>query len=294
MREILKTVSIEPTNACNLNCPICVDDKTRRAEFLSLGELRTILSTMYSRAPVHRFDSMPEVRLFLSGEPFLNDETPAMIKEVSNWGMDCLVHTNGILFTPDISRELTYGCRHHHNTTISFSLDGGTPERYAKTRSKPEDFEKVIQNIRNFTKDIDESECEGLQVTVQAILTDEDYKEYGDKTLNEYSDMFPNTMVSVRPPHSWNQPSKSVKGSVEGAFGPLCQFLFQTLVIQSNGQIGICCACLNGERELGRINEFDYDPWKAFKSEGLRDMRRRMKAKEEIYPCSNCERYSHE
>jgi len=77
------------------------------------------------------------------GEPLLHKDAPYIIKETKSLGIDAAISTNGVLLTPEISRECLKSL-----TWIRFSTAGITDSTYDKIqRGRPGDLAKVLFNM---------------------------------------------------------------------------------------------------------------------------------------------------
>lgn len=90
------------------------------------------------------------------GEPTAHPDHMRLFGEALDLGMECSLNTNGSVFRrgwSDVLPKFTY---------IRFSIDGGTPEDYAKTRSVPiHTYRKVMENLEDLCAEVDRvgSDC---------------------------------------------------------------------------------------------------------------------------------------
>ena len=130
----IKTVYIEITNRCNLNCRTCYNRSglNRETQELSVAEIEQIMNTL-SRYGANRF-------LFSGGEPSLHSqfhELLDMTKRYPQYSYGFV--TNG---TNDDPVWIEY-LNSLSNLTLQISLDGATEEQNSLTRGKG-NFEKAI------------------------------------------------------------------------------------------------------------------------------------------------------
>jgi radical SAM protein with 4Fe4S-binding SPASM domain len=134
LRGLPPIIQIEPTNICNLNCPLCPSGShslARPKGFMSmetfhrlLDELGEVLVAMY---------------LFCFGEPFMHKKLDRMIKECSIRNILTLTSTNGhYIQTLDDALKVVDA----QLTVLIIALDGSTQEIYEAYR-KTGDIEKV-------------------------------------------------------------------------------------------------------------------------------------------------------
>ncbi|MDZ4182422.1 MAG: radical SAM protein, partial [Candidatus Cloacimonadaceae bacterium] len=133
-------IMIEPTNICNLKCPLCPSGN---------GELMRPRGMM----PLARFKSViREVRdhsgmlIFWSqGEPFLHPEAFAMIDFAVKSGMYVLTSSN-LSLEIDLMKLLDSGLQH-----LIVSMDGISPATYDQYRVNG-DYELVLRNMKELIR----------------------------------------------------------------------------------------------------------------------------------------------
>ena len=96
------TLQVEPTNACNLNCQICMRPNLERPiGFLSLDSFKQILdSGNFRYVGIHGW-----------GESLLNRQLFEMIKHAESKGVSTNLTTNGTLVQENIDNILSSGLR---------------------------------------------------------------------------------------------------------------------------------------------------------------------------------------
>jgi len=90
MSGLPPTVQVEPTNICNLKCPLCPtgsDIMTRPKGSMSMETFQKILDELG--------DVLVTVVLYCWGEPFLNPDLPRMIAACTERGILTVTSTNG-------------------------------------------------------------------------------------------------------------------------------------------------------------------------------------------------------
>jgi len=128
------TIQVEPTNVCNMKCPLCptgTGSMKRRKGFMSFDTFQRILDDLG--------DVLLSVFLYGWGEPFLNKEMPRMIEACTTRNIDTLTDTNGqCIQTPDEALKIVDAGL----TAMIIAIDGSTQEIYQAYR-KSGDVEKV-------------------------------------------------------------------------------------------------------------------------------------------------------
>ena len=129
-------VMIEPTNICNLQCPLCPSGNgtlKREKGYMYFDVFKKIVDDIYKTAFM--------VVLWNQGEPYLNKEFSKMVKYASDRGLFTLVSTNG---------NIDYDAEEVVNSGLDsmiVSLDGTTQESYNKYRINGK-LDKVLEGVK--------------------------------------------------------------------------------------------------------------------------------------------------
>lgn len=125
------------TGACNLNCLHCSTNARKK--------LPNELSTDEAINVIEQLANLGIFQLgFSGGEPLLRKDIFELIEIATDKGILVGIGTNGLIFTPDIAKELRdLGIDH-----VQVSLDGATPETHEKQRGVPNIFQKAINAIK--------------------------------------------------------------------------------------------------------------------------------------------------
>jgi radical SAM protein with 4Fe4S-binding SPASM domain len=132
-------LQIEPTNHCNLQCPLCpVTDGLRREQ----GHMEIdLFKSFIDEVGVYAF----LIILWDWGEPFLNPAVYEMISYAKQMGLKLVSSTNGHIFAKEdhAKKVVRSGL-----DTLIFAVDGITQETYEGYRKKG-DLDTLIQGINN-------------------------------------------------------------------------------------------------------------------------------------------------
>ena len=159
-------VSIDPNGGCNLNCKWCnakesikINDHNKLSIEL-IDKIVELLTKWGTRA----------VCVAGGGEPLLNENTPYLINELIDNGINVGVITNGVLlnkFYKDLTR-----CK-----WVGISVDAGTKETFSRIKSVKEDiFEKIINNISLFASYKKENKIHNLEISYKYLIHPENYQ----------------------------------------------------------------------------------------------------------------------
>ena len=131
---------VEVTNRCNSKCVTCplTSGSQEPAHDLGYDEFVRLVGQLpdLQRAVLHGI-----------GEPLLNRDLPRMIDYLKARGVYVLFNTNAALLTEARGRALIGSGLDE----VRVSIDGGTPETYARIRGIPV-FSRVVENVADFVR----------------------------------------------------------------------------------------------------------------------------------------------
>ncbi len=138
--RVPRDVVIEPTNFCNLRCPLCATTSMKRSRgYMILENFKFII------------DSLPKktrkIDLFLAGEPVLNREIYKMMEYATKNGKKVVVSTNGIFLDKDVNSILDSGL-----DDLIIAMDGATKETYDKYRIGG-NFNSLIKGLKKLCEE---------------------------------------------------------------------------------------------------------------------------------------------
>lgn len=130
-------IEIGLTNACNHRCIFCAVDYTGyRPERI---DSKVLISNLEELAP----RGVKSIIYAGEGEPLLHREAPDIINKTKSLGIDAAMSTNGVLMTPELSRECLKSL-----TWIRFSVAGITDTTYNRIQQgRQGDLSKVLLNM---------------------------------------------------------------------------------------------------------------------------------------------------
>jgi hypothetical protein len=273
---IPRSVKIELTARCDLNCFFCATAKRLRNKAdIDLDFYRRIVRQM-------RDDGVEELGVFYLGESFLCPWLPEAIRYAKQ---DCgypyvFLTTNGRLATADRIRE----CMAAGLDSLKFSFNSATPEQFHEvTRVKASDFHTIIDNIRGafavreqggfrcglYASSIryDGEQLTRMQEAVAQIepFVDEHYwlPLYGQAGLTAGA--------------GGTRPVAGNPGRLDAMREPIpCWSIFTEGHITFDGRLSACCFDHDGRFSMGDLTTTSFaeawhsDPFRALRAEHLR------------------------
>lgn len=160
-------VEIAPIGACNHRCVFCAVD------YIGYKSIQLEQTLLIERIREMADLGVRSIMLAGEGEPLLHKGINRIVRETSPH-IDIAFTTNGVLLNKLEPIEL---CK-----WIKVSINAGTKETYAKIhRTKPQDFDTVIENIRQAVKR--KGNC---TIGMQMVLLPENQHEVGEiKAIGE-------------------------------------------------------------------------------------------------------------
>ncbi|MFO7945597.1 MAG: radical SAM protein [Armatimonadota bacterium] len=272
-------VAIETTSRCNLRCPICPRDHMKRTP----GDM-----------PPQIFDAVAEelgeqdaknalhlVVLHFFGDPLMD---PNIIQRIETLGSrmpnlrklgrlrdpmrGLSLSTNALL----LSEELVQPLLDSKLTWLGVSIDATTETTYRRIHGA-EKWDLLISNVERLLEANAENSSSFPTIGLQIIDAPGMQEEIGAfRTRWEpYVQRMENVRVVVKPYQDW-------AGQIDGKathspwhFRTPCQWLWEMLVVASDGRVAPCCYDMDCSMSLGSIPEQSLQEiWRGSRLENLR------------------------
>ena len=157
-------VMIEPTNRCNLKCPLChvgSGKLKRHPRNLTLDEFETILDKLQSTVRV--------LQLWNQGEPFMNPEFLDMVGMASAKGYHTITSTNAHFLSQNGTPKAVVESGLNE---LVVSLDGYDDETYEPVRKEGQ-LSQVLQGMKEVATLKRITSAVAPQITAQCLLLKE-------------------------------------------------------------------------------------------------------------------------
>ena len=285
-------LQIEPTNTCNLKCPLCPvgsNELNRKPRHMKLEEFISLI------------DDMREYLLFLIlwdwGEPFMNPEFPDMIKYASDMGIKTVTSTNAHFLHNDeyVTKILTSGL-----STLIVAIDSLKEDQYVIYRRKGT-LNKAISGLKNVIRLKRELKSDTL-INLRMVIMKQNEHELKDmkrlaknlrvdrftvKTLNPSCGL--NAMDEELAPRNPRYRRYKYK---ENTFeririDPPCRRIWFMSNIFSNGAVVPCCYDFDAKLKIGNILEKPFN--EIWNSPAYQELRKRIFYNKDSIPrCREC------
>ena len=285
---------IEPTNICNLRCPMCPSgngEMKRATGQLDLKNFRRIIDDIGDR--------LFQVQLWNQGEPFINRDFISFIEYAKTKGIMTQTSTNGHFIRTDAQAETLV---RSGLDVLIFSLDGTNAESYAKYRVGGsfnlvmEALERVARIKRSLASKTPMVELQFLifkhnQTEIDSIIQISkqfDLDRLSFKTAQVYSDEQAEMFL---PEDSRFNRYERDKGSyhLKGEIPNWCRRLWLNPAINWDGSVSPCCFDKDADHTFGNIFEPGARFGNIWKNSKYRSFRKQvMTNRKSIAMCTNC------
>ncbi len=285
------SVSIEPTTACNLECPACpsgLKSFTRPIGNMKDEVFEKILNELHSY--------LFQINFYFQGEPFINTKIFNWIKSAAAKKIYTVTSTNAHFLTTDICDKIVQSNLHK----IIISLDGMTQEVYEQYRKSGE-IKKVFQGIDNLLQSKKKHHSQYPFIVLQWVVFKHNVHQINDfiayckkteidyhqiKTAQVYSDEQYQTLIPSNQKLSRyfvNQKSFKINAPLNNE----CWRMVASCVFTQNGDVVPCCFDKDAKYQFGNIiNDSFKNIW--YHSSYMQFRNQILKNRKAIDICNNC------
>ncbi|MGD9276012.1 MAG: radical SAM/SPASM domain-containing protein [Candidatus Pacearchaeota archaeon] len=248
-----KTVLIETTNICPLNCITCPRIfMKRKIGIMNFDLFKKIINELKTKKINH-------ITFHLFGEPLAKPDLLFRMLDYTHKKMPKTTLSfseNCVLLNKENSKKILESPLNE----ITLSLDGATKKTYEKIRVNS-NFEKITKNVEEFLKLKKQSNSK-LKATLQIIKMNETAKEIdlfrkkwkpllgkNDKILaKEFT-----TFGGIVKDRSIKSLKRKIKRYIRNSLP--CLALWSGINIQWNGDVVICCMDCEGQTKIGNCKK---------------------------------------
>lgn len=257
-KDIPDEIIIEPTNSCNLRCPVCPTHfaMKRKKGFLEFDLFKSIIDEFKD------IKKKPRISMNFSGEPLLNKDIPLFVEYASKNGHQTMISTNCTIMPKEMVERLVKAGL----SDIHLAIDGFSKKSQEAYRVGS-DFDAVKENVEIFLKTKHDMKANKPYVTIQTLLTAfsepemeamtqwaKDIKanqiqfkslsmgSYTSKEMQEeYKYLLPKEEIHLRKYSSINK--------------TVCRLPEKQALVYWNGDLGLCCVDFDNVVKLPNIKE---------------------------------------
>lgn len=278
---------LEVTNYCNDRCKFCANSKmTRPRGFIEPEIVTKVFREAYDLG-------MREVGFYATGEPLMNKNIFAYIKEAKDIGYEyTYITTNGALLDEEACEKLIGAGL----DSIKFSINAGTREHYKIIHGR-DDFDRVIANLK-YVSDYRRRNNLNFKLYISFVVTNLTVEDVNDfrAAFSELVDeivfvpvgyqggmMFENSqlLLSEKNLHDYNL-NTGGGGGIQ-----ICHLLFNGITVSCEGYLTACCVDFQNYLVIADLHHTTLK--EAWESELFQDLRRRnIEDDLEGLMCYNC------
>ena len=287
-------IAIEPTNACNAECPVCETGKNempRRKGMLDFANFRRLVDEMEGQANTLMY--------YFMGEPFLNKHAYDMIRYARKKGIFVDTCTNGDLADAK-------GIIYSDINRVSFQLGGMTEDTHQRYRVRSS-LNKARENLYELIEERRKNPNSNVQIDVGLIVMRHNEhevdsfikwaREIGADTVNVIDPCVRNMLegYAYLPKNKkyWYYDDVAFeKGMLRPKILPNneCQWIWNSMQINWNGDAVPCCRDPKGLHVLGNV--FEDGIRRVFNSEKSYEFRRQILTQQgDVGICKLCSSY---
>lgn len=252
-------VTIEPTNACNLQCPVCETGNgsmSRETGLIRLEKFKNLIDQIAPHTSVLMF--------YFMGEPFLNKWAYEMIRYARQKGLYVESCTNGDFVDP-------HGIIYSDVNDISFQIGGMTQETHQLYRIRG-DLKRVQKNLFNLLEERRKKPDSNVKINVGFIVMKHnehevtEFLEWAKEIGVDQANVIDPCVRSVDEGKLLLPTDKKYWFYDENAFeqGILkpkhlpdneCTWVWNSVVLSWDGSVIPCCRDPNGTHKFGNVFE---------------------------------------
>ncbi len=280
---------IEPTNICNLKCPLCPSGNgslKRKKGYMEFSLFKKLIDEIKEKTSM--------VVLWNQGEPFLNKEFLRMVKYASSQKLFTLVSSN-LNIMPSAEEIIDSGL-----DSIIVSLDGVTQETYNQYRVNGS-LEKVMENVKKLIKAKKKANSKIPYIRWQFLVMKHNENEISEirrlakeigvdklelKSIQIYSKEDIENFLPKNPKYRRYNISDG-DFELKFTFKNRCKRLWTDPVVNWNGEISVCCFDKDIQFKVGNIKEKSLQS--IWKNSAFQKMRSGiLKNRAQFDMCRNC------
>jgi len=285
---------VEPTNLCNLKCPMCpsgAGTMQRSKGKMDIRQFRKIIDEIG--------DTLILVQFWNQGEPFIHTGLCEMVAYAKSKGIPAMTSTNGHFFEmPEQIESIV----HSGIDEIIISFDGIDQKTYEQYRVGGY-FEKVMDGIRKLVQYKQDHKLKRPLINLQFLVMK--HNEDQMQQIESIGRRLGVDLVTLKSAqvYSDNQGREFLPDDerfrrytsdgktyiIKSRFPNWCQFLWTGTVVNWDGSVTPCCFDKDGEYTVGNAFQEGTSFRKIWKGEKLQSFRRKILAdRSNISICMNC------
>jgi len=254
------SVNVEPTNVCNLACPICPHGAAKAGLIPPLNRKKGMMSLeTFAKVLEGTKSHIREMALYLHGEPFLNPELVKMVRAAGEHKMKVVLYTNGLILTEEKLREIFRA----EPATLSASMDLVSRRCFDKYKAEGL-YDQAVEKLKLIISVFEQEKARNSKLKTRLSLRSIYDGETKDETMSFLDHWFSHNAVKsiqLTTPFPWPRRKDAdflTKHMTEDRRA-LCRQLFNALNILWDGSVTPCSFDYDGEYIIGDIHRAPLD-----------------------------------
>lgn len=294
---------VDPTNHCDLSCPLCPTGQGRDERRRGMMSLEHFDRLIREAAP-YLFD----IDFYCWGEPLLHRELPQMIRLASRLGVASIVSTHLNRLSPELAEELVDSGLQR----LTVSLDGASRDSYRVYRQGG-DFDAVLKNVallaeakarlrrrrpkivwqflvmKHNEHEVDEAKRTYPELGFDALSLRPMRCDLGQELQLDDSEKAARTLGMLPKALRWSRYDAEAGRRLHPA--KRCLFLWTQCVVHPDGAVSPCCGVYEPTHDAG--NAFADGLTSVWNNPRYRRLREGVRSRNPgpDSPCQNCVRY---
>lgn len=275
---------LEPTNVCNLKCPVCPQSTDKKSP---RGNMPIEL---YCKIIDEIADHVYDINLSHRGESLFHPNICDMIAYAHERGIRTRIHTNGTILTPELSKQLIQSGLDF----LSFSFDGFSKADYESSRVGA-CYDETLKNIQTCLTIKQELNSQTPFTVIQVIQTDNSPFREMIKEKESFLSHFqalPLDKLYIKDPHNWGgiiENETATRLSQNQEYSP-CTFCWYAITILWDGTVVPCPQDFFAVLKMGNLKETSLkEIWRGEKMVSLRN-KFVSRMIDSVTPCNVCDR----
>lgn len=285
-------IMIEPTNICNLHCPLCPTGAgllKRKKGHMSFDTFKKIIDEVATTAF--------RIRLWNWGEPLLNKDFVKMIKYAKSKNLFVNTSTNSFFLNEKIAQKLVESGLDE----LIVSLDGASEETYNKYR-KNGSFLQVVKSLRTLREEKIKAKRKTPSVRLQFVIMKHNEHEIPKikklakevnvdalvfKTVGIMDPSMSDKIKEFIPSEKLSRYVLKEKAKSKQKIRNWCDIMYNEVVINWDGSVVPCCYDMHNTFTFGNILDQPFS--KIWNNKKYQDFRKQiLNNKKSIFMCKNC------
>ncbi|MCX6248151.1 MAG: radical SAM/SPASM domain-containing protein [Bacteroidetes bacterium] len=291
------SLSVEPTNCCNLRCPECPSGMNQLTRAKGVMDIDLYKNLVDELAP-----SLFYLNLSFQGEPYLHPQFTEMVGYAKSKKIFVSSSTNGHFLTPDVARK-TVGSGLNR---LIISLDGTDAGTYEKYRTGG-NFDEVIKGIKEIVRQKKEARSENPRIILQFLLLK--HNQHQVKNLREFgkhlgvdkvqlktaqicdfrkgNPLIPDNPQFSRYKKTGQNPDGRPVYEIRNRLPNHCFRMWNSGVVTWDGSVVPCCFDKDAANSMGSLNRQSFS--EIWKNDAYREFRSKiLSSRKSIDICTNC------